>query len=74
MPSAGADGTGLRSPSSMSRGLFWADSYVDTASGIGSLADISGKKIAVPDYCVTAALVEDHAEDLCGIEPNQNTW
>src|SRR5437660_12148946 len=38
------------------RGHHWPYLYVNTASGIASLADLRGKRIGVPDYDMTAAL------------------
>jgi hypothetical protein len=43
-------------PVFLSRGLFWADLYVNSSSGVDGLSDLRGKKIGVPDYCMTAAL------------------
>ena len=43
-------------PVFLSRGHHWPNFWVNTASGIGGLADIRGKRIGVPDYDMTAAL------------------
>ena len=43
-------------PVFLSRGHVWPTLYVNTASGITSLADLKGKRIGVPDYDMTAAL------------------
>src|SRR6201987_5057340 len=43
-------------PIFLSRGHHWPQLYVNTASGIESLADIRGKRIGVPAYDMTAAL------------------
>src|SRR5437879_301164 len=42
-------------PVFLSRGHHWHTFYVNTASGIKSLADLRGKRIGVPDYDMTAA-------------------
>ncbi len=62
-------------PVFLSRGLFWAALYVNTPSGIRGLADLKGKKIGVPDYCMTAALwFKITLKDLYGIEAWDNVW
>lgn len=62
-------------PVFLSRGLFWAALYVNTASGIQKLGDLKGKAIGVPDYCMTAALwFKITLKDLYGIEAWDNTW
>ena len=62
-------------PTFLSRGLFWAGLYVNNASGIKGLGDLTGKKIGVPDYCMTAALWFKIAlKDLYGIEARDNVW
>ncbi len=62
-------------PIFLSRGLFWADLYVNAASGIRGLGDLKGKKIGVPDYCMTAALwFKITLKDLYGIEAWDNVW
>jgi 4,5-dihydroxyphthalate decarboxylase len=62
-------------PIFLSRGLFWADLYVNNASGIKGLGDLKGKKIGVPDYCMTAALwFKITLKDLYGIEAGDNVW
>ena len=59
----------------MSRGHVWPNLYVNTSSGIDSLADIKGKRIGVPDYDMTAALwFRATLKDLYGIEASENTW
>jgi hypothetical protein len=45
-------------PIFLSRGHHWPYLYVNTASGIASLADMRGKRIGVPDYDMTAALCD----------------
>ena len=62
-------------PVFLSRGLFWADLYVNSKSGIRGLGDLKGKKIGVPDYCMTAALwFRVTLKDLYGIEAWDNVW
>jgi 4,5-dihydroxyphthalate decarboxylase len=62
-------------PVFLSRGHHWPYLYVNTASGIASLADISGKRIGVPDYDMTAALwFRITLKDLYGIEARDNVW
>jgi 4,5-dihydroxyphthalate decarboxylase len=62
-------------PVFLSRGLFWAALYVNTSSGIKQLGDLKGKKIGVPDYCMTAALwFKITLKDLYGIEASDNVW
>ena len=49
--------------------------YINTASGIDSLCDLKGKRIAVSDYEQTAALwMKIVMKDLCGIEAKDNVW
>src|SRR6201982_3999837 len=56
-------------PVFLSRGHHWPYLYVNTASGIDSLADMRGKRIGVPDYDMTAALwFRNTLKDLYGIE------
>jgi 4,5-dihydroxyphthalate decarboxylase len=62
-------------PIFLSRGHHWPYLYVNTASGIASLADIKGKRIGVPDYDMTAALwFRNTLKDLYGIEAKDNVW
>jgi 4,5-dihydroxyphthalate decarboxylase len=62
-------------PVFLSRGLFWAALYVNTFSGIKQLADLKGKRLGVPDYCMTAALwFKITLKDLYGIEAWDNSW
>src|SRR6267142_6878741 len=62
-------------PVFLSRGHVWPNLYVNTASGITSLADFKGKKIGVPDYDMTAALwFRITLKDLYGIEAKDNIW
>ena len=59
----------------LSRGHVWPTLYVNTASGITSLADLKGKRIGVPDYDMTAALwFRITLKDLYGIEAKDNIW
>src|SRR5712691_12707413 len=62
-------------PVFLSRGHHWHTLYVNTASGIASLADMTGKRIGVPDYDMTAALwFRITLKDLYGIEAKDNIW
>jgi 4,5-dihydroxyphthalate decarboxylase len=62
-------------PVFLSRGLFWAALYANTSSDIKRLADLKGKRIGVPDYCMTAALwFKITLKDLYGIEAWDNIW
>jgi len=62
-------------PVFLSRGHHWPYLYVNTASGIASLADMRGKRVGVPDYDMTAALwFRITLKDLYGIEARDNTW
>ena len=62
-------------PVFLSRGHHWPYLYVNTASGIASLADMRRKRIGVPDYDMTAALwFRNTLKDLYGIEANDNIW
>ena len=57
-------------------GLAWVRIlWVNTSAGINSLCDIKGKKIAVNDYEMTAALwLKIVMKDMCGIEAKDNVW
>ena len=62
-------------PVFLSRGHHWHTLYVNTASGIKTLADLRNKRIGVPDYDMTAALwFRITLKDLHGIEAKDNVW
>ena len=62
-------------PVFLSRGHHWHTLYVNTASGVTSLADLRGKRIGVPDYDMTAALwFRITLKDLDGVEAKDNVW
>jgi 4,5-dihydroxyphthalate decarboxylase len=62
-------------PVFLSRGHHWPYLYVNTSSGISSLANMRGKRIGVPDYDMTAALwFRITLKDLYGIEAKDNVW
>lgn len=62
-------------PVFLSRGHHWPSLYVNTASGIAQLGDLKGKRIAAPDYDMTAALwLRITLRDLYGIEASDNVW
>jgi 4,5-dihydroxyphthalate decarboxylase len=57
------------------KAFVWLGLYVNTASGVGSLADLRGKRVGVPDYVVTAALwFRVFLRELHGIEPREVSW
>lgn len=62
-------------PVFLSRGHVWPNLYVNTSSGIENLGDLKGKRIAAPDYDMTAALwLKITLKDLYGIEAGDNIW
>jgi 4,5-dihydroxyphthalate decarboxylase len=62
-------------PVFLSRGHHWPHLYVNTGSGIATLADMKGKRIGVPDYDMTAALwFRITLKELYGIEASDNVW
>ena len=65
----------VKIPVFLSRGHVWGSLYVNTAAGIDTLADFKGKRIATPDYDMTAALwFRITLKDLYGIDPKDNIW
>jgi 4,5-dihydroxyphthalate decarboxylase len=62
-------------PIFLARGHFWGGMVVNTASGIKDLSDLKGKRVGVPDYCMTAALwMRILLKDLYNIETKDNEW
>ena len=62
-------------PVFLGRGHVWPELYVNTSSGIEHLGDLKGKRIAAPDYDMTAALwMKITLKDLYGIEASDNIW
>ena len=62
-------------PVFLSRGHVWPSLYVNSESGIESLADIKGKRVGIPDYDMTAGLwFRATLKDLYGIEASDNVW
>jgi len=62
-------------PIFLSRGHAWVRAQVNRNSGIVSMADLKGKRVAVPDYDMTAALWwRATLKDLYGIEASDITW
>jgi 4,5-dihydroxyphthalate decarboxylase len=62
-------------PIFLARGHFWGGLVVNTASGIRDLGDLKGKRVGVPDYCMTAALwMRIAMKDLHGIETKDCEW
>jgi len=57
------------------KAFVWLGLYVNTSSGIRSLADLRGKRVGVPDYVMTAALwFRVFLRELYGIEPREVSW
>jgi 4,5-dihydroxyphthalate decarboxylase len=62
-------------PIFMSRAYGWTGMLVNTSSGIETLADLKGKRLAVPDYDMTFALwMRITLKDLYGIEASDIVW
>lgn len=62
-------------PVFMSRAHGWTGMLVNTSSGIETLADLKGKRLAVPDYDMTFALwMRITLKDLYGIEASDINW
>jgi 4,5-dihydroxyphthalate decarboxylase len=62
-------------PVFLSRGHVWPTLYVHAEAGITTLGDLTGKRIGVPDYDMTAALwFRITLKDLYGIEAKDNIW
>ena len=57
------------------KAFVWLGLFVNTASGVKSLADLRGKRVGVPDYVMTAALwFRVFLRELHGIEPHEIFW
>lgn len=57
------------------KAFMWLGLFINTASGINSLADLRGKRVGVPDYVMTAALwFRIFLRELHGIEPREISW
>jgi 4,5-dihydroxyphthalate decarboxylase len=57
------------------KAFVWLGLFINTASGIRSLADLRGKRVGVPDYVMTAALwFRVFLRELHGIEPHEVSW
>lgn len=62
-------------PIYLSRGHGWTNICVNPTSGIKSLADLKGKRVAVPDYDMTYALwMRITLKELYGIETSDIVW
>ena len=62
-------------PIFLSRGHAWVRAQVNTKSGIRGNAGLKGKRVAVPDYDMTAALWwRATLKDLHGIEASDISW
>jgi 4,5-dihydroxyphthalate decarboxylase len=62
-------------PLYLSRADFWLEAQCHTGSGINTMADLRGKRVAVPDYDMTAALWwRALLKDLHGIEASDIEW
>jgi 4,5-dihydroxyphthalate decarboxylase len=57
------------------KAFVWLGLFVNTESGIKSVADLRGKRVGVPDYVMTAALwFRVFLRELHGIEPHEISW
>jgi 4,5-dihydroxyphthalate decarboxylase len=62
-------------PIYLSRGHLWTSLYAGANSGIKSLADLKGRKVGFPDYCMTGALwFKITLKDVYGIEAGDIAW
>lgn len=62
-------------PIYLSRGHGWTNLFVKESSEIKTLADLKGKRVAVPDYSMTFALwMKALLKDLHGIEAKDISW
>ena len=62
-------------PIFMSRAYGWTGMLVNSSSGIETLADLKGKRLAVPDYDMTFALwMRCTLKDLYGSEASDINW
>jgi 4,5-dihydroxyphthalate decarboxylase len=62
-------------PIFLSKAFMWLNFYVNTDSKITSLADLRGKRVAVPDYHMTAAIwMRIVFRELYGIGPEDIQW
>ena len=62
-------------PVYMSRAHGWTNMLVNTSSGIESLADLKGKRVATPDYDMTFALwMRCLLKDLYDMEASDVNW
>jgi 4,5-dihydroxyphthalate decarboxylase len=57
------------------KAFVWLGLFVNTQSGITSLADFRGKRVGVPDYVMTAALwMRVFLRELFSITPRESSW
>jgi 4,5-dihydroxyphthalate decarboxylase len=57
------------------KAFVWLGLFINTAAGINTLADLSGKRVGVPDYVMTAALwFRAFLRELHGIESREISW
>ena len=57
------------------KAFVWLGLFVNTQSGVASLADLKGKRVGVPDYVMTAALwMRIFLRELFSIEPREISW
>jgi 4,5-dihydroxyphthalate decarboxylase len=62
-------------PIFLARGHFWGGIVVNSDAGIKDLGDLKGKRVGVPDYCMTAALwMRIAMKDLHGVETADVEW
>jgi 4,5-dihydroxyphthalate decarboxylase len=59
----------------LSKAFLWFQLYANSESGITTLADLRGKRVAVPDYPMTAAVwMRSFFKELYGINTNEIIW
>jgi len=62
-------------PNFMSKAFMWHALYVNSDSGIDTLAHLKGKRVGVPDYDMTAChWMRSIIKDLYGVEAKDIVW
>jgi 4,5-dihydroxyphthalate decarboxylase len=62
-------------PVFLSKAFMWFSLAVNTASGINRAEDFKGKRVAIPDYPMTAALwMRIMFQELYGVQPQDVQW
>jgi 4,5-dihydroxyphthalate decarboxylase len=65
--------TGL--PVFLSKAFVWLQFYANSSSGVGSLGDLKGKRVGIPDYTMTAALwMRAFIKEIAGIHAHEVAW